>query len=160
MKKNFGSLAFGLGLLAAVSVPPAWGDQTCLEVGTEQLTETGDRGQNHKVTDGSVEDQTSVGLESAVGEAELKWKRVRQLAPQYPSSSMENKEEGQVVIRLVLLPSGQIDSVAIAESSGYSALDQAALEAAEGIVLTPGDGQAPTEPVTLRIPYRFKLRQE
>ena len=60
--------------------------------------------------------------------AESLWKRVAELK-RYPNSSRMNGEEGKVVLRAVIRSDGQLETVSVQKSSGYSALDEAAMEA-------------------------------
>ena len=60
--------------------------------------------------------------------AESLWRRVAELK-RYPNSSRMNGEEGKVVLRAVIRSDGQLATVSVQKSSGYSALDEAAMEA-------------------------------
>ena len=59
--------------------------------------------------------------------AESLWRRVAELK-RYPSSARLNGWEGKVVLRVVIRADGQLADVRIQKSSGYDALDRAALE--------------------------------
>jgi protein TonB len=78
-------------------------------------------------------------------------------APAYPSNARAHGWEGRVVLLLTIDERGRVTSVEVAESSGRSALDDAARDAAAAWTLSPAlrDG----EPVagTLRVPVRFEL---
>jgi protein TonB len=50
--------------------------------------------------------------------------------PRYPMESRRKKEQGTVVLRLVIGTDGRVEEVSIAQSSGFDRLDQAALQAA------------------------------
>lgn len=75
---------------------------------------------------------------------------------EYPLIAIENRWEGTVIILLTIGPSG-IGDVRVGESSGYGALDKAALRAAEesGYSIPEINGQPATE--TYRIIYTFSL---
>ena len=45
----------------------------------------------------------------------------------YPRVALRNRQEGTVVLRLLVLPSGEIGDVNVVKSSGYPQLDAAAL---------------------------------
>jgi TonB family protein len=45
----------------------------------------------------------------------------------YPRVALRNRQEGTVVVRLLVLPSGEIGDVSLVKSSGYPQLDAAAL---------------------------------
>lgn len=49
--------------------------------------------------------------------------------PHYPAVSFERGEQGKVVLLVTVSPRGVLNSVKIAESSGYPSLDEAALQA-------------------------------
>jgi TonB family protein len=78
-------------------------------------------------------------------------------APSYPAKARAHGWEGRVVLVLTIDERGRVTAVEIAESSGRTALDDAAREAAGEWTLAPAlrDG----EPVagTLRVPVRFEL---
>lgn len=112
---------------------------------------------------GSVHGNSSVGGGGAGGTknsgGKPGWTVARRPEPRYPEASRQNKEQGRVVIMVTVLSSGKIGSASIAQSSGHSKLDQAALSAAKGIVFKPGKGGAPSGAVAVRVPYQFKLRK-
>lgn len=60
--------------------------------------------------------------------AESLWRRVAELK-RYPSTSRMNGEEGKVILKAVIRSDGQLATVSVQKSSGYSALDEAAMEA-------------------------------
>jgi periplasmic protein TonB len=68
---------------------------------------------------------------------------LRQAARDYSQRSRRRHEEGTVRVRLTVSRAGQIDSAAIAASSGYAALDRAALNAVQSV------GRVPAPPVEL-----------
>jgi len=78
-------------------------------------------------------------------------------APPYPPRARSHGWEGRVVLDLTIDERGRVVAVAVAESSGRDALDEAARDAATSWTLGPAlrDG----EPVagTLRVPVRFEL---
>ncbi|MBX3335316.1 MAG: energy transducer TonB, partial [Nitrospira sp.] len=47
----------------------------------------------------------------------------------YPNTSRMNGEEGKVILKAVIRSDGRLAEVFVQKSSGYSALDQAAMEA-------------------------------
>ena len=56
--------------------------------------------------------------------------RIEGADPTYPRVSQRKREEGDVVLRLVIDTKGRVTLVELAESSGYRRLDQAAMSAA------------------------------
>lgn len=49
--------------------------------------------------------------------------------PRYPMESRRKREEGTVVLRLLIDSEGRVADISVAESSGFTRLDQAALQA-------------------------------
>lgn len=60
--------------------------------------------------------------------AESLWRRVAELK-RYPSIARLNGQEGKVILKAVIRSDGQLADVVVQQSSGYSALDAAAIEA-------------------------------
>lgn len=77
--------------------------------------------------------------------------------PEYPRRAQRLKQEGEVLVRLVINPQGQLTRYEIARSSGFDVLDQAALAAVQKIRCTPyiENGQ-PIAVMTLQ-PVSFRL---
>jgi len=77
--------------------------------------------------------------------------------PRYPESSRLAGEEGVVFLRVDVSSSGSINQVLLARSSGYPALDRAAIEAVKGWKFHPASaaGMAMISEVT--VPVRFEL---
>ncbi|WP_143433075.1 energy transducer TonB [Herbaspirillum camelliae] len=78
-------------------------------------------------------------------------------APAYPSSSLRNRSEGQVSLRIQVLPDGRAGTVQIVHSSGDEALDDAALETVRRWHFIPAKrGAVPIEGVAMQT-INFKL---
>ena len=60
--------------------------------------------------------------------AESLWRRVAELK-RYPNSARMNGQEGKVILKAVIQSDGQLADVFVLKSSGYAALDMAAMEA-------------------------------
>ncbi len=60
--------------------------------------------------------------------AESLWRRVAELK-RYPNSARMNSQEGKVILKAVIRADGHLADVFVLKSSGYSALDAAAMEA-------------------------------
>jgi protein TonB len=60
--------------------------------------------------------------------AESLWRRVAELK-RYPNSARMNGQEGKVILKAVIRSDGQLADVFVLKSSGYAALDMAAMEA-------------------------------
>ncbi|TAK08863.1 MAG: energy transducer TonB, partial [Rhizorhabdus sp.] len=78
--------------------------------------------------------------------------------PRYPLESRRRKEQGTVLLRLLIGTDGRVAQISIAQSSGFERLDQAALQAARSWRWQPmiRDGQ----PVEVRgvMPIPFVLQ--
>jgi protein TonB len=89
--------------------------------------------------------------------AELR--RLLEAQKRYPRIARRRGQEGTVVLRAVLTSRGEVRRWEVAEPSRHRALDEAALEAAEGIrrlgLGEPGGGD---DEVTVVVPLRFSLR--
>ena len=77
--------------------------------------------------------------------------------PTYPRYSRRHGEEGTVVIAVEIKASGRAGKVEVVESSGYSRLDRAALEAVRSARFTPARlaGKAVTS--TKQLSFTFRL---
>ncbi|EPN6935938.1 energy transducer TonB [Klebsiella variicola] len=77
--------------------------------------------------------------------------------PDYPRRAQRLKQEGEVLVRLVINAQGQLTRYEVARSSGFDALDEAALAAVQKIHCAPylQDGQ-PIAVMTLQ-PVNFRL---
>jgi protein TonB len=84
---------------------------------------------------------------------------VREPAPRYPPQSRRMKEQGLVVLRVLIDEKGQACDIEIATSSGYDRLDRAAKEAVARAEFRPyvEDG-APRRALVL-IPIEFSLNR-
>ncbi|HGM2011479.1 TPA: energy transducer TonB, partial [Neisseria gonorrhoeae] len=71
--------------------------------------------------------------------------------PAYPALSMENDEQGMVVLSVLVSPGGHVESVKVVKSSGFSRLDNAARKAAQN-----GHFQANAW-TEFKVPVKFEL---
>lgn len=85
------------------------------------------------------------------------WKAVSVPKPAYTDASAAAGEQGQCVVRVTVLPSGQVGGVDLVKSSGFGRLDQSALAAARRIQFKL-NGPRPAHSVTVKVPYRFNLK--
>ena len=78
--------------------------------------------------------------------------------PKYPIESRRKKEQGTVVLRVVIGVDGRIAQVAVSESSGFERLDKAAVEAVKHWRWQPWTHNG--QPVEVRglIPFPFVLK--
>ncbi|HVK56295.1 MAG TPA: energy transducer TonB [Burkholderiales bacterium] len=78
-------------------------------------------------------------------------------APSYPSAAQKRGLQGQVVLKVHILASGQPDNIDVAKSSGHAILDEAAVKAVATWVFDPAKrGQTPIDG-WVRVPLIFKL---
>jgi protein TonB len=73
--------------------------------------------------------------------------------PEYPALARRRKQEGTVLLEVIIAPDGRASGVTLKKSSGFPALDRAALEAVPGWEFEVGAAQ----PVRAEIPVRFEL---
>ena len=85
---------------------------------------------------------------------------LQNLAPQYPWKARINGWQGQVLIRASITPGGRAESAQVAESSGFSVLDGAALGAVRDWQFVPARRGGQQVASNVEIPIVFKLDQE
>lgn len=78
-------------------------------------------------------------------------------APDYPAKARARGWEGRVVLLLDIDAHGRVVSASVAESSGRTALDDAARDAARGWTFAPALREGAAVAGTLRVPVRFEL---
>lgn len=78
-------------------------------------------------------------------------------APAYPSLSRKLHEEGRVVLRVLVNPSGAADRVELQASSGFARLDESARSAIAGWKFVPARRGAQAISDWVLIPIHFRL---
>jgi len=78
-------------------------------------------------------------------------------APDYPAASRRFTEQGIVLLRVLVSLSGQAESVAIENSSGYSRLDQAAIKAVKMWSFIPAKRNNQPLSAYVLVPVKFSL---
>lgn len=80
--------------------------------------------------------------------------------PVYPSSARKAGQEGTVLLRIEILTNGRTGAISIARSTGYAALDEAAIEAVANWQFIPAKDLATGRavPCTTTLPVSFRLR--
>lgn len=82
---------------------------------------------------------------------------LRNPAPRYPETSRKNGEEGLVLLRVEVGPSGRPTSVELDAGSGFERLDRAAIDAVKRWIFEPARlGPLPVAS-TVKVPIRFRL---
>jgi len=67
--------------------------------------------------------------EEPVQEPRVDASRMRSLSPKYPRLSRRLREQGTVLLEMLVLPDGSVTELRVKTSSGFERLDQAALDA-------------------------------
>ncbi len=80
--------------------------------------------------------------------------------PLYPESAKRNCEQGTVALNLRIGGDGRVADASVARSSGYPALDDAALRAARNWRFTPARQNGSAVGTTIVQPVKFDLRNE
>jgi protein TonB len=78
--------------------------------------------------------------------------------PRYPMEARRKREQGMVVLRLVLSEDGKVANITLHRSSGFASLDQAALDAVRRWRWSPTlrDGRAVEVTGLVQIPFVLK----
>lgn len=77
--------------------------------------------------------------------------------PQYPADARRARQEGVVLLRVEVTSRGRAQNVGIARSSGFQALDEAAIRAVRHWTFDPGRAAGVPVSSTVTIPMRFDL---
>lgn len=80
--------------------------------------------------------------------------------PAYPRESREKGEEGRVVVSVAIHADGTLGDIKVVESSGYSRLDEAALEAVRHSTFIPATRFGMPVDSTKKIAFTFRLKEE
>lgn len=78
--------------------------------------------------------------------------------PGYPLQARKKHYQGTVVLDVLVDARGKAQDVRIAESSGYSILDRAAMEAVENWLFKPGRRNGRPVDTWVKLPVRFELK--
>ena len=78
-------------------------------------------------------------------------------APRYPRLARERGWQGRVMIEVAVLNDGTVNNAEVEQSSGYRALDQAALRAVRRWRFAVADSNLPPHGAVVRVPITFKL---
>lgn len=84
---------------------------------------------------------------------------VRQPAPRYPPQSRRLKEQGLVVLRVLIDEKGQACSIEVESSSGYARLDHAAKDAVARAAFRPYVEDGEPRRALVLIPIEFSLNR-
>jgi protein TonB len=78
-------------------------------------------------------------------------------APAYPSVSRRMREQGRVLLRVLVNVNGSADEVQLRTSSGYARLDETALDTVRRWKFVPAKRGAEVVPAWVLIPISFRL---
>ena len=78
-----------------------------------------------------------------------------QVPIEYPLEMWDQGIEGETVLQVRVNERGEVDSVAVVETSGHHALDSAAADGARAMRFNPGRRDGRDVPVWVRIPVHF-----
>jgi len=82
----------------------------------------------------------------------------RTIKPVYPEEARKRGEEGDATVELVVGADGHVTEARIVASTGFAALDEAALKAVRAARFTPARAGGKTVSATARLTLRFRLR--
>ena len=82
----------------------------------------------------------------------------RNIRPDYPKGARQRGEQGDVVVEIRINAKGTVDDVAVAVSSGFPELDEAAVKAAKAAKFSPARSGHDAVASTARLKLSFKLR--
>ncbi len=91
-------------------------------------------------------------------ELEVKPEPLDQVKPEYPPDAKEAGLEGQAMVRVLLGKDGKVVKTSIAQSSGFAALDSAALNAAGQWTFKPAMKEGNAVKTYAVIPFSFRLK--
>ncbi|MDP5008164.1 MAG: TonB family protein [Glaciimonas sp.] len=77
--------------------------------------------------------------------------------PEYPRQSLQDEEEGTVTLEFTISPQGRVISSGVARSSGFKALDRAALAALSQCSFKPGTENGEAVEAKTKMQYVWKL---
>ena len=82
----------------------------------------------------------------------------RNIRPDYPKGARQRGEQGDVVVGIRINAKGTVDDVAVAVSSGFPELDEAAVKAAKAAKFSPARSGHDAVASTARLKLQFKLK--
>ena len=112
-----------------------------------------------KITDSLSQKLEKGDKNSAVIEPHYHAETLNNTPPAYPSSARRLGQEGTVILRVLVLASGDAGSVDIFHSSGSSQLDEAALSAVRKWRFIPAKNGRNVVDCIINVPITFKLSQ-
>lgn len=80
------------------------------------------------------------------------------IRPTYPQEAKKRGEQGRVLVEVRISEQGRVDAVTVVESSGFAALDAAAVKAVRTAKFRPARAGGRPVADTRRMPIEFKLK--
>lgn len=80
-------------------------------------------------------------------------------APRYPPASRRLREEGEVLVRVLIDAEGRPREIDVLRSSGHARLDEAAVEAVRAALFRPYVAQGRARAAYVRVPVEFAMRR-
>lgn len=103
--------------------------------------------------------QTAYGQQGEAGPyKEATWSTTPNVMPVYPLKSLLAKEEGKVMLKVVVTAEGLPELVEISRSSGYYELDNSAVKAVKQWKFIPAKRDGHPVAVTVQVPIMFSLK--
>jgi TonB family protein len=78
--------------------------------------------------------------------------------PVYPLEARQKGHEGEVILKVEVLPNGRVGEVQVDKSSGYETLDHSAVETVKKWKFIPAKKGGVAIPCWVNIPFKFQLR--
>jgi len=91
-------------------------------------------------------------------DADYKAAYLKNPKPPYPPYAYKAKQEGQVILSVEVLASGESGQVSIFSSSGFELLDESALSTVKKWHFVPAKKEGQVVPQTIRVPITFSLK--
>ncbi len=91
-------------------------------------------------------------------ELDTKPQVTKRVMPDYPETARKEGFEGMVIIMVLLDETGHVIQATPVRSSGYTALDSAAIQAARKFEFTPAMKDGKPVKVKMTIPFNFRLK--
>ena len=87
-------------------------------------------------------------------------RQLSNIKPEYPAAARERGEQGEVTVEIAVAADGTVSEATTAESSGFAALDDAAIKAVRRAKFLPAkaDGRPIAGRVRLKLLFRLKNR--
>jgi protein TonB len=103
---------------------------------------------------------TPASATAATGEASARPKYRSNPAPPYPASARRRRQEGVVLLGVRVDASGRPEAIEVRVSSGFAALDAAAVAAVRGWEFEPGRVGGVPVPSQVEVPIHFELDRD